>query len=66
MSNVVVTTAGGVSHQVVEGKDSVTLVFPGAGADKGLLREMDARKFDIPVRRVRPAAGKKGISYNFV
>jgi len=61
MSNVVVTTSGGVSHQVVEGKDSVTLVFPGAGADKGLLREMDARKFDIPVRRVRPAAGKKGI-----
>jgi type IV pilus assembly protein PilQ len=46
---------------VVEGKDSVTLVFPGASTDKGLLREMDARKFDIPIRRVVPAAGKKGI-----
>jgi type IV pilus assembly protein PilQ len=61
MSNVVVTTSGAVSHKVVEGKDSVTLVFPGASTDKGLLREMDARKFDIPIRRVRPAAGKKGI-----
>jgi type IV pilus assembly protein PilQ len=46
---------------VVEGKDIVTLVFPGAAVDKGLLREMDARKFDIPVKKVRPAAGKSGI-----
>ena len=61
MSNVVVTTSGAVSHEVVEGKDSVTLVFPGASTEKGLLREMDARKFDIPIRRVRPATGKKGI-----
>ncbi|NNG47742.1 MAG: type IV pilus secretin PilQ, partial [Deltaproteobacteria bacterium] len=61
MSNVVVTTSGAVSHKVVEGKDSVTLVFPGASTEKGLLREMDARKFDIPIRKVRPAAGKKGI-----
>ena len=61
MSNVIITTSGAVSHEVVEGKDSVTLVFPGASTDKGLLREMDARKFDIPIRRVVPAAGKKGI-----
>jgi type IV pilus assembly protein PilQ len=61
MSNVIVTTSGAVSHNVVEGKDSVTLVFPGASTDRGLLREMDARKFDIPIRRVVPAAGKKGI-----
>lgn len=61
MSNVVVTTSGAVSHEVVEGKDSVTLVFPGASTEKGLLREMDARKFDIPIRRVRPTTGKKGI-----
>ncbi len=61
MSNVVVTTSGGVSHKVTEGKDSVTLFFPGASADKGLLREMDARKFDIPIQRVKPATGKKGI-----
>ncbi len=60
MSNVVVTTSGAVSHKVVEGKDSVTLVFPGASTEKGLLREMDARKFDIPIRRVRPTADKKG------
>jgi type IV pilus assembly protein PilQ len=61
MSNVIITTSGAVPHEVVEGKDSVTLVFPGASTDKGLLREMDARKFDIPIRRVVPAAGKKGI-----
>jgi type IV pilus assembly protein PilQ len=61
MSNVVVTTSGDISHKVVEGKDSVTLVFPGASSEKGLLREMDARKFDIPIRRVRPEAGKMGI-----
>jgi hypothetical protein len=60
-SNVVVTTSGDASHEVVEGKDSVTLVFPGASADRGLLREMDARKFEIPVRKVMPAAGKRGI-----
>ncbi len=61
MSNVIITTSGAVSHEVVEGKDSVTLVFPGASTEKGLLREMDARKFDIPIRRVLPTAGKKGI-----
>ena len=60
-SNVVVTTSGGVSHKVVEGTDSVRLLFPGAVAEKGLLREMDARKFDIPVRTVRPASGRKGV-----
>jgi type IV pilus assembly protein PilQ len=60
-SNVVVATSGDVPHKVVEGKDSVTLFFPGASAEKGLLREMDARKFDIPVRTVRPAAGRNGI-----
>ena len=60
-SNVVVATSGGVPHKVIEGKDSVTLFFPGASAEKGLLREMDARKFDIPVKTVRPAAVKNGI-----
>ncbi|MGZ9251228.1 MAG: type IV pilus secretin PilQ [Candidatus Deferrimicrobiaceae bacterium] len=60
-SNVVVATSGDVPHKVVEGKDSVTLFFPGASAEKGLLREMDARKFDIPVKTVRPAAIKGGI-----
>jgi type IV pilus assembly protein PilQ len=60
-SNVVVATSGDVPHKVVEGKDSVTLFFPGASAEKGLLREMDARKFDIPVKTVRPAAVKNGI-----
>jgi len=60
-SNIVVTTSGTLSHKVIEGKNSVTLVFPGSSADKGLLREMDATRFDIPVRRVRPAAGKTGV-----
>jgi len=60
-SNVVVATSGEVPYKVVEGKDSVTLFFPGASAEKGLLREMDARKFDIPVKTVRPAAIKGGI-----
>ncbi|MGB3400112.1 MAG: AMIN domain-containing protein, partial [Candidatus Deferrimicrobiaceae bacterium] len=60
-SNVVVTTSGTISHKVVEGKNSVTLVFPGSSADKGLLREMDAGRFDIPVQRVKPAAGRTGI-----
>ena len=65
-SNVVVTTSGGVPHKVVEGTDSVKLVFPGAVADKGLLREMDARKFDIPVRTVRPASGRMGVEVTVV
>ncbi|HEU5360347.1 MAG TPA: AMIN domain-containing protein, partial [Candidatus Deferrimicrobiaceae bacterium] len=60
-SNVVVTLSGAVSHKVVEGKDSVTLFFPGASAEKALLREMDAQKFEIPVKSVRPSAGKDGI-----
>jgi type IV pilus assembly protein PilQ len=60
-SNVVVTTTGTISHKVIEGKNSVTLVFPGSSADKGLLREMDAGRFDIPVQRVRPVAGRTGI-----
>ena len=60
-SNIVVTTSGTPSHKVIEGKNSVTLVFPGSSADKGLLREMDASRFDIPVRKVRPTASKTGI-----
>jgi len=60
-SNIVVTTSGTLSHKVIEGKNNVTLVFPGSSADKGLLREMDATRFDIPVQRVRPSAGKTGV-----
>lgn len=60
-SNIVVTTSGTLSHKLIEGKNSVTLVFPGSSVDKGLLREMDATRFDIPVQRVRPAAGKTGV-----
>lgn len=61
VTNVVVTTSGNPSHEVTEGKESVTLLFPGAVADKGLLRAMDARKFEIPVQMVRPSVGKKGV-----
>jgi type IV pilus assembly protein PilQ len=60
-SNIVVTTSGTLSHKVIEGKNNVTLVFPGSSVDKGLLREMDATRFDIPVQRVRPSAGKTGV-----
>ena len=60
-TNVVVTTAGNPSHEVSEGKNSVTLLFPGTVAEKGLLRAMDARKFGIPVNMVTPSSGKKGV-----
>jgi type IV pilus assembly protein PilQ len=60
-SNIVVTTSGTLPHKVIEGKNNVTLVFPGSSADKGLLREMDATPFDIPVQWVRPSAGKTGV-----
>jgi len=60
-SNIVVTTSGTLPHKLIEGKNNVTLVFPGSSADKGLLREMDATRFDIPVQKVRPTAGKTGI-----
>lgn len=60
-TNVVVTTSGNPSHELTEGKDRVTMRFPGAVTDKGLLRAMDARKFGIPVQMVRPSAGKDGV-----
>lgn len=60
-SNIVVTTSGTLSHKLIEGKNNVTLVFPGSSADKGLLREMDATRFDIPVQKVRPSADKTGV-----
>ena len=60
-SNIVVTTSGTLSHKLIEGKNKVTLVFPDSSVDKGLLREMDATRFDIPIQRVRPSAGKTGV-----
>jgi len=62
VSNVVVTTAGEPSHQVTRGGDSVTLTFPGTSVEKALLRQIDAGKFEIPVRKIVPSAGKKGAS----
>ncbi|MBF8258768.1 MAG: STN protein, partial [Actinobacteria bacterium] len=61
-SNVVVTMAGEIAHQVQKKPGSVTLFFPGASAEKGLLRLIDARKLDLPVTRIVPSAGKKGVS----
>jgi type IV pilus assembly protein PilQ len=61
-SNVVIATTGGAKHQVQKTNGGVTLVFPQASAEKGLLREIDARKLGIPVTRVSPSAGKKGVS----
>ncbi len=60
VSNVVITTSKGVSHEVTEGAQRVTLTFPGATAEANLLRPMDARRFGIPVRQVSGAKGKKG------
>jgi len=62
VSNVVITTSGGVTPQVQKKSGSVTLVFSGASAEKGLLRAIDARKLGIPVTRVAPAADKKGVA----
>ncbi|MGE5700637.1 MAG: type IV pilus secretin PilQ [Deltaproteobacteria bacterium] len=62
VSNVVITTAGGATHQVRKKQGGVTLAFPGATAEKGLLRAIDARKLGIPVTRIAPAADKKGVT----
>jgi type IV pilus assembly protein PilQ len=62
VSNVVVTTSGEVGYQVSKKEGSVTLAFPGASAEKGLMRAIDAKKFGIPVTRILPAAGKKGVT----
>jgi type IV pilus assembly protein PilQ len=61
-SNVVITTAGSPAYQVSKKEGSVTLSFPEASADKGLLRAVDARKFGIPVQGITPSRGKKGIA----
>jgi type IV pilus assembly protein PilQ len=61
-SNVVITTSGGVKHEVRKKADSVTLVFPAASSEKALLRAIDARKLGIPVTRIAPAATKKGVT----
>jgi type IV pilus assembly protein PilQ len=61
-SNVVIATAGDPPYQVSKKAGGVTLVFKGAAAEKGLLRRIDAGKFDIPVKAITPSGGKKGIT----
>jgi len=61
-SNVVIATAGDPPYQVSRKAGSVTLVFKGAFAEKGLLRRIDARKFGIPVKAIAPSGGKKGVT----
>jgi type IV pilus assembly protein PilQ len=61
-SNVVIATAGNPAYQVSKKEGSVTLSFPDASADKGLLRPVDARKFGIPVKGITPSRAKKGIA----
>ncbi|MBP2678292.1 MAG: pilQ [Deltaproteobacteria bacterium] len=61
-SNVVITTAGDPTYQVTKKAGGVTLSFKDAFAEKGLLRPIDARKFDIPVKTIAPSGGKKGVS----
>ena len=61
-SNVVIATVGEPPYQVSKKAGGVTLVFQGAAAEKGLLRRIDARKFDIPVKAITPSGGKKGVT----
>jgi type IV pilus assembly protein PilQ len=61
-SNVVIATAGNPSYSVSKKAGGVTLVFKNAAAEKGLLRRIDARKFDIPVKAITPSGGKKGVT----
>ncbi len=61
-SSVVVTTTGEVGYQVSKKEGSVTLTFPNASAEKGLLRAIESQKLGIPVTRILPAAGKKGVT----
>jgi type IV pilus assembly protein PilQ len=61
-SNVVIATAGDPPYQVSKKAGGVTLVFKGAKAEKGLLRRIDARKFDIPVKAIAPSGGKMGVT----
>ncbi len=60
-ANVVVTTTGDVPFRKSEKKGRVTLRFEGASAERNLLREMDAGPMGIPIRKVVPSAGKKGV-----
>ncbi len=61
-SNVVIATAGDPPYQVSKKAGGVTLVFKGAAAEKGLLRRIDAKKFDIPVKTIAPSGGKTGVT----
>jgi type IV pilus assembly protein PilQ len=61
-SNVVIATAGDPPYQISKKAGGVTLVFKGAVAEKGLLRRIDARTFDVPVKAIAPSAGKKGVT----
>jgi type IV pilus assembly protein PilQ len=61
-SNVVVTTSGGTSYQTRKDRGSLSLFFPGASAERGLLREIDARKLGLPVAKIVPSLGKKGVN----
>ena len=61
-SNVVIATAGDPPYEVSKKAGGVTLVFKDAVAEKGLLRRIDARKFDIPVKAIAPSGGKKGVT----
>ncbi|MEW6719088.1 MAG: type IV pilus secretin PilQ [Thermodesulfobacteriota bacterium] len=61
-SNVVIATSGNPAYQASRNGDVVTLTFQGAAAEKNLLRMIDARKFEIPVRTIQSTSGKSGTS----
>jgi len=58
----VIATAGDPPYRVSKKAGGVTLVFKGAAVEKGLLRRIDARKFDIPVKAIAPSGGKNGVT----
>jgi len=62
VANVVVTTAEAPEYRVSRSGNSVTLTFPGASAEKSLLRRIDAPKLNVPVKAIVPSATGKGIS----
>ncbi|MCL2103115.1 MAG: type IV pilus secretin PilQ [Syntrophorhabdaceae bacterium] len=62
VANVVVTTSSTPDYRISRSGNTVTMTFPGASAQKSLLRRIDAQKLNVPVRSIVPSATGGGIS----
>jgi len=62
VANVIITTSVAPDYRISRAGNSVTLTFPGASAEKSLLRRIDAPKLNLPVRAIIPSATAKGTS----